>query len=82
MTNTISLDENYSTTRVITHQEPDMKNNLSWLDADVADDRIIASTLEIMINHPTARIVLVTRDINLQNKAEVALIEFVESPEI
>ena len=58
-----------------------MKATLKWLDKDVADDRLIASTLEIIAQQPSARVVLVTSDINLQNKADAALIECYETPD-
>ena len=51
-----------------------MEKSLSWLDPNVMDDRIIASALQIQVEHPAANILLVTGDINLQNKADVALI--------
>lgn len=60
------------------HSEPDMESTLSWLDAGVPDDRIIASLLEIQSANPTCRVVLVTGDINLQNKADAASIEHME----
>lgn len=63
-----------------THSEPDMDNSLSWLDQDVADDRIIASVLESAAQNPASHIVLVTGDINLQNKADAALIQIAEIP--
>lgn len=55
--------------------EPTMENTLSWLDENNRDDRIIASVLEVQSTHPNARVVLVTGDINLSNKADVARIE-------
>lgn len=58
--------------------EPNMNSTLSWLDSDNADDRIIANVLEIQVCYPATRVVLITGDINLQNKAEVAMIEFNE----
>jgi len=63
------------------HGEPDMKHTLSWLDKDVPDDRILASVLELEVQYPAARVVLVTRDFNLLNKADAALIEAVEAPQ-
>jgi hypothetical protein len=60
------------------HSEPDMERTLSWLDASVLDDRIIASTIALQVEQPSARVVLVTGDINLQNKADAALIETAE----
>ncbi len=57
-----------------------MESSLSWLDPDVNDDRVIASVLSVEAQHPAARIVLVTGDVNLQNKADAALIEAVGTP--
>lgn len=62
--------------------EPDFTSTLGWLDPQVADDRIVASVLEIQRKYPHARIVLVTSDINLQNKAEKASIAFEEPPTV
>lgn len=58
--------------------EPNFGNTLSWLDPNNDDDRIIASVLEIQRSHPTAVVCLVTEDINLQNKAEMACITYSE----
>ncbi len=58
--------------------EPKMDNTLSWLDENNRDDRIIASVLEVQSTYPNARVVLVTGDINLSNKADVARIETAE----
>ena len=58
--------------------EPNMQRTLKWLDKDNRDDRIIASVLEVQSTYPTARVVLVTGDINLLNKADVARIESAE----
>lgn len=77
-----SLREGVTVNRNITVQaiarEPDIKSALSWLDFDNQDDRIIASVLEIQAASPTARVVLVTGDVNLANKADVARIETAE----
>ena len=62
------------------HVEPDVKGSLSWLDASVADDRIIAAVLAVAAEHPAARVTLVTGDINLQNKADAAMLETVDTP--
>jgi len=61
------------------HSEPNMGTTLPWLDADIQDDRIVASVLALQAEQPSARIVLVTEDINLQNKADAALIETAEA---
>ncbi len=62
------------------HMEPDMTSTLSWLDPSIKDDRILASVLELQAINPAARVVLVTDDINLQNKADAALVESKVSP--
>ena len=60
------------------HQEPNMAESLSWLDASNADDRIVATTLHVQSMSPSARVILVTGDINLQNKSDAAFIETAE----
>ena len=60
--------------------EPDMEHTLAWLSKDVKDDRIIASVLETQAENPAARVVLVTGDINLMNKADFARVECAELP--
>lgn len=79
-----SLTEGVTVAKTITvracHSEPDMTRTLSWLDRDVADDRIIASVIALKAEQPSARVVLVTGDINLQNKADAAMVETVEAP--
>lgn len=59
-------------------RDPDVKNTLTWLDENNQDDRIIASVLEMQSTYPNARVVLVTGDINLSNKAELARIDTAE----
>ncbi|EMJ87257.1 PIN domain-containing protein [Leptospira meyeri] len=62
-------------------KEPNFNLTLSWLDKENNDDRIIASILEYQIENPANKVYLVTADINLQNKAELARIPFFEPPE-
>ena len=73
-----SLRDGVTVDKTITVQavanEPNMAASLSWLDAAVADDRLIAGVLEIQASSPEARVILVTGDINLLNKAEAARI--------
>jgi hypothetical protein len=61
--------------------EPDMDNSLPWLKADNTDDRLLASSIEIMRQHPRKPVILVTRDINLQNKCDYAKVPYIEPPE-
>lgn len=61
-------------------REPDFAKTLKWLDRDNRDDRIIASVLELQRAMPSAAIVLVTGDINLQNKADAASLPYAEAP--
>ena len=74
-----SLREGVTVDRTITVKaiasEPNMENTLSWLDENNRDDRIIAGVLEVQSTQPNARVVLITGDINLSNKADVARIE-------
>ena len=77
-----SLREGVTVDRTITVKavanEPKMGKTLQWLDNSNRDDRIVASVLEVQSAHPNARIILVTGDVNLANKAEVARIETAE----
>jgi hypothetical protein len=60
--------------------EPKMSDSLSWLDPANLDDRLLASVIEVMRLNPHASVIVVTRDVNLQNKLEFARVPFV-SPE-
>lgn len=53
----------------------------SWLDPTVNDDRIIISALGLMLQHPHSAIAIVTDDMNMQNKAEIAGLYFLDPPE-
>lgn len=61
-------------------REPNFEKTLHWLDRTIRDDRIVASVLELQRAMPSAVIVLVTSDVNLQNKADAASIPCAESP--
>lgn len=61
-------------------REPNFEKTLHWLDRTILDDRIVASVLELQRAMPSAVIVLVTSDVNLQNKADAASIPCAESP--
>lgn len=60
--------------------EPRMETALPWFDNENADDRILASVFEVMRKFPHSPVVLVTRDINLQNKSELARVPILEPP--
>jgi PIN domain len=49
--------------------EPKMEDSLPWLDPTNKDDRILAHAIEVVRTHARSPVSLVTRDINLQNKA-------------
>lgn len=59
--------------------EPNFERTLSWLDRNNNDDRIVASALEIQRDNPSSAVCLLTSDINLQNKAEMARLSYVET---
>lgn len=61
--------------------EPDLSESLPWLDKDNQDDRILALVIEVMREHPRSPVILVTRDVNLQNKCEFARLPFAEPPD-
>lgn len=60
--------------------EPNVRDALDWLSPDSSDDRILASVIELMRRHPRTEVALITRDINLQNKADFACIPYFEPP--
>jgi len=74
--NGVTVDRSITVTAIA--EEPDVSATLSWLDGSSSDDRIIASVLLIEARYPTSRVVLVTGDINLQNKADAAEVETAE----
>ena len=61
--------------------EPDFSKTLKWLDEKNEDDRLIAEAFEIMRSNCSRPAYIVTADINLQNKCEVADFSFIEPPE-
>jgi hypothetical protein len=62
--------------------EPRMEESLPWLDSKNNDDRLLATVIEVMRMRPRSPVWLVTRDINLQNKADYANVPFVEPPDL
>lgn len=61
--------------------EPDMDHTLPWLDRSNKDDRLIASFLEVMRHHPCSEVILVSRDVNIHNKANFALLSVIDPPD-
>lgn len=61
--------------------EPDFSATLPWLESSNADDRLVATFVEVMRRNPRSAVVLVTRDLNLQNKLEFARLPFMEPPD-
>lgn len=62
--------------------EPRVEQSLPWLDASNADDRFLASVIEIMRQHVRSRVGIVSEDINMLNKANLARIPVWEPPTI
>lgn len=56
--------------------EADMEQAPPWLRAGHADDELLASVLELRWEDLTTRIVLVTRDRNLKNKARLSRVAY------
>jgi len=48
----------------------------------IRKDGIIANSLELQINNPSDNVVLVTSDINLQNKAQMANLTVFDTDEL
>jgi rRNA maturation endonuclease Nob1 len=71
-------------TKTITAQfdarEVDVQGVLEWLDPTVSDDRILATALRLQSEHPGGTVVLVTSDLNLQNKADAIGLPYIETP--
>ena len=61
--------------------EPNFSESLPWLDPENNDDRFIATVFEIIKNNLRSSVMLVTRDINMQNKAEFSCLPYNEPPE-
>jgi predicted ribonuclease YlaK len=76
----VTLRATVSTIRTLA-AEPRMEATLRWLDPANRDDRFIASAIGLMRTRPRSVVRIVTRDTNLQNKAEFALMPFCEPPE-
>ena len=62
--------------------EPNFDQNLSWLDPENNDDRIIANILEYQIANPNDKVILITGDINLQNKSQLASLNFYDTDDL
>jgi len=62
------------------HREIDARSVLSWLDPAVPDDRIVAAALRLQSDNPAGNVVLITRDLNLQNKADAVGLAYAEPP--
>lgn len=60
--------------------EPKFEALPGQLDPSVVDDRILGAAFELQRSSPNAAVVLITSDINLQTKADVAELPFVEPP--
>jgi predicted ribonuclease YlaK len=71
-------------TKTITVQaearEVDVRAVLDWLDPSVPDDRLLAAALRLQSDHPAGTVVLVTSDLNLQNKADAVGLPYIETP--
>lgn len=61
--------------------EPRKEGAPSWLDLDNMDDRIIASAFEVAVEEPGSSVVILSADINLQNKAAFSFLPYLERPE-
>lgn len=60
--------------------EPRFDDLPAWLDPTVPDDRLVASALLLQASDPSTAVVLVTSDLNLQNKAAAVGLPHIEPP--
>jgi hypothetical protein len=79
LTEGVTLKSGFSNIKAIAI-EPTFEKTLSWLDSNNNDDRILTSFLEVTREYLNCSVLLVTSDINLQNKAEFARLPFIEPP--
>ncbi|MFD2284338.1 PIN domain-containing protein [Streptomyces lusitanus] len=65
---------------VFEHIEPKGDGLPGWLDLDVPDDRLVASTLLLQSRHPGSSVYVASDDINLQTKLAAVGLPFIEAP--
>lgn len=65
---------------VFEHVEPRDDGLPSWLNLDVPDDRLVASSLLLQSARPGSTVYVATGDLNLQNKLSAVGLPFVELP--
>jgi hypothetical protein len=80
LTQGVPLRKPTSTIRAIA-TEPRLDEALPWLDPENRDDRFIATAIEAIRLHPRSAVTIVSRDISLQSKAELASLPYVEPPD-
>jgi predicted ribonuclease YlaK len=62
------------------HRDVEPSTVLGWLSRDGADDALLAGALTLQSDHPPSAVVLITRDLNLQNKCEMVGLPYLEPP--
>ena len=77
---TIGAPVTHDITLALETREPSFAELPAHLEPTVPDDRILASALNIQARYPAAVVVLVARDLNIENKAHVLGLPFVEPP--
>lgn len=75
--NGLTLYKNTVTLKML-GSEPNMDKTLPWLDKNNNDDRIIAACFDIQIKNPASSVILLTADINLQTKAQLARLPIID----
>ena len=61
-------------------EEPNMSQTVSWFVPDSNDDKILTSFIGLMRANSKSKVILVTSDINLQNKADTLGFPYSEPP--
>ena len=59
-------------------ENPSFENMPDFLDKSHNDDKIIMNILNIQRRFPSSVVILVTKDINMQNKAEYAMVNCID----
>jgi predicted ribonuclease YlaK len=60
--------------------EPNFLNSLKYLDPQNDDDRLIAEILDLIKQNCERNVIMITADINLQNKCDLIDLPYIEPP--
>lgn len=67
---------------VFEHEDPRREGLPTWLDMDVADDRLVAAVVALQSLHPMSAVHVATGDLNLQTKLAAVGLPFIDPDEL